>query len=333
MLRRGLTLTEFLVAISIIGLLMALLLPAVQGARERTRRTQCAANLAQMGKALQGYESARRTLPGATPRNVASGTPWYSPHTQLLSYVERKDLAQRVDLLQPYAPILETSTNYLDAAMLDGGSAGVASQFIGLFRCPSDTWRPGDTPGNNYRFSLGPGPYEHAGGGAFSITQPHSLGEIADGLSNTVAASEKLVGTGVKMGFSTRQDFWYSGATLLGPAPDLDEMVELCKSLSGTPASFAVFAGSTWYFAGYENTWYNHAVTPNAPCPDCSANSKTVSSTNGGVFRATSEHPGGVNCLFVDGGVRFVNDEVNLQVWRALGTRAGGEITHFAASQ
>ena len=146
-------------------------------------------------------------------------------------------------------------------------------------------------------------------------------------MSNTIAMSEKIKSYPEAVGWN-RGAFWYSGiANLLGANPTVDQAVQECASLSGTPSAFGVHAGGTWYIFGYDHTFYNHTVTPNSRISDCSVQAfRTVSDAYGGVFQATSHHSGGVNCLLMDGSCRFVSNHIDLGIWRAFATRAGGEL-------
>jgi len=319
--RRGLSMIEVVTVMALVALLAAILLPAIQAARESGRRTNCAANLAEIGTALSAHEANQRVFPSALPE--VSRTPRAGDQSSflvpLLPHLGRADLFQ----------IREPSTY-----MYYKVKSAPANTMVALFLCPSDPVPDDGTAGNNYRACTGPGPSAHpidaaaAGdGGAFTAFESHSAGSFRDGLSNTIAMSEKLRGGGNPDRFSST-DFWFSGLSdLLGRRPQLDEMIDVCGSLQGQPADFYAHAGGTWFYAGYDHTWYNHAVTPNAKTADCSDHSDTPygSISTGGVFKASSYHPGGVNCLLMDGVVRFVADDVALDVWRAYATRAGAE--------
>ena len=137
--------------------------------------------------------------------------------------------------------------------------------------------------------------------------------------------SEKLFGS-AEPAYSREADFWYSGASVLGPLSP-DQMAGYCGALTMSPPMYDVYSGATWFFAGYENSWYNHVLVPNAEIPDCSKDFMLPgqSPTSGGAFRANSYHPSGVNSMYMDGSVRFTNNSIGLSVWRALATRAGGE--------
>ena len=212
----------------------------------------------------------------------------------------------------------------------------IAMTPVKVFLCPSDSGHNG----NNYRVNLGPDPYihksfgrVHAAEGAFSALLEHRAQEFTDGLSNTVAMSEKIKGGGDLNNFS-EHDYWYTGLSNLGILLPRDELINVCNSLTGVPNYFHPYSGWTWYLATYTFTWYNHTVGPNASVPDCTTHSGLplyLSPDGPGIFKASSFHSGGVNCLFMDGSVRFIADNIDLNVWRALSTRAGGELSEASA--
>lgn len=320
--RSGLTIIEILVSLSIIGLLMALLVPAVQSAREASRRVQCQSRLKEMALALNSFEATRAEFPSAlTPwpgSNPVQSDWFYAPHVRLLPYLDQTALYRRFDLKR-------TQLFVGDPRTLDE----FQNARIEAFLCPSDPV----IAGTNYRVCMGPGPYETTsalmpggGSGAFSAGQVFRPSDFRDGMANTIALSEKLKSPGLLAGY-TPEMFWYSGVANLGvPFPALDDMVTNCGALSGVPNEFFPFVGGTWFITGYEYTSYNHAVTPNNETPDCSVQSTASStSTNGGVFKASSHHSGGVHCAFMDGHTKFVSNFTDLRVWRGLSTRVGGE--------
>lgn len=320
--RSGMTIIELLVSLAIIGLLMALVVPAVQSAREASRRVQCQSRLKEMALAVNAFQATRGVFPSAlTPwpgSNPVRSDWFYTPHVHLLPYLDQTALFRRFDLKK-------TQYFVVDPRTLDEFQNAKLEAFL----CPSDA----PNSGTNYRVCMGPGPYETDsklnpgnGGGAFSMCQVFRPNDFRDGMSNTIALSEKLKSPGLSGGF-TPEMFWYSGASsFTSPYPALDNMVTICGALSGPPADFFPFAGRSWFITGYEYAWYNHAVTPNHKTPDCSVDpAPTGSSTNGGVFKASSYHAGGVHCAFMDGHTKFVSNSIDRRVWRALSTRAGGE--------
>lgn len=338
---KGFTLIECLAVIAIIGVLLAIVLPAVQSARESSRRATCVSRLDQMGTALLGFEAAHRRLPELarlTSKTLpASYIDQISPQARLLPYLEQTPLADSLDGLRPKHALLWDPA-YISPSVLDTP--------VEVFLCPSDGHRAGNRAGTNYRVNMGSGPYSHDRRPATDQGLPGpfeshglSLARMRDGQSSTVAMSEKLLGQGDDQRYSRERDAWYSNVLLLlGKLPATDDMVGYCDSLKATPMYFHPYGGSTWYWSGYEYTFYNHVTAPNASTPDCSVqNGRMYASppgpiilvampaTNGGVYKASSLHPGGVNCLMLDGAVRFVANGVDLGVWRAIATRDGGE--------
>jgi hypothetical protein len=322
--RRGATLIELIVVFVLIAILVAMLLPAVQRMRDRSRRIECAARLSSLGLALHNHYAAFGHFPAALPSdnlNPPRGSlRFYAPHVFLLPYLEEHALSQRIDTTKP------------KAFRWDARGDAIMSARVEVFLCPSDM----GGVGNNYRVSLGPGPYSvqsplspGGGLGAFEAVYEKTDSAFRDGLSHTVGMSERLKGSGGA--FSRKHDFWYSGAfSLLGREPVLDEMVEICNSLRRSPPHYNPHSGATWFLAGYENTWYNHAVSPNSHDISCAVEGFNPElpdhSTDGGVFGASSNHKGGVNCLFMGGAVRFISNDIDLSIWRALSTRGGGEV-------
>jgi prepilin-type N-terminal cleavage/methylation domain-containing protein len=299
--RAAFTLIELLVVIAIIGILVALLLPAVQAAREAARRASCGNNLKQLGIALHNYHDTLGSLPVA--RN--SWPLVHSALARLLPYTEQENLQRLVDFGVP----------------VSHASNQAASQtLVKLFACPSDRGGrvPGSThAGTNYVVSNGSGTVAFgliaSGDGLFTQS---ALGfrDATDGLSNTAAISESLLG---------------NGQTSTGPTP-ADHRREMLKVPGGNdpvPAqceagSGAWFGqrGAQWIDGHYGNTLYNHYYPPNSTAWDCGN-----ASGNKGLWAARSWHPGGVELLVCDGSVRFVASTITLDAWRAMATRAGGE--------
>lgn len=324
-LRGAFTLMELMVVLVIIGILLAISVPAVHMARESGRRVQCLSNMSQLGKALQAFEARKRAFPPAFPFNNSSAA--YSPHCHLLPFLEQQVLFEKIDMKIQLAPKWDVPKMVTPAGPVE------------LFVCPSDANAGGGVPTNNYRVCLGDTIYmtgkansSHLDGrGAFLLAVHVQAAAFKDGLSNTIGMAEKLTGGMSPTGFDARRDYWYSGAAaLLSAPPSTDEQVEICASLtSKTPPMFP-YGGRNWIFAGYEHTWYNHAVTPNSRTTDCTSEPPMGAplargAVSDGVFKASSNHSGGVNALAMDGSARFWVDTVDLTVWRAVATRAGGE--------
>lgn len=338
MRRLAFTLVEALVVFAVIGILLALLLPAVNAVRESSRRMRCIGNLNSIGIALHSYLSANGMFPSAHYANlnlVKDGTPGsskrFSVFTHLLPHLDHSELYGRINFAcEPFT--------YEPASLMSGDTLQqrtAVSAVVSTFLCPSDLSRFPFHANVNYRASLGVGPYlfEHRmdplGAGAFGMFTWLRGSDFADGLGNTIAFSEKLTGDGDSQRFDVHSDFWYTNVYAIGfGLPPLDNMVKFCDSLSqNNPVHFS-HAGYSWVVAAYESTLYNHTVTPNSTTRDCSAEAlNNPPFTNGGVMAARSRHNGGVNVLTMDGAAHFVTDGVSLQVWRALATRSGNDST------
>jgi prepilin-type N-terminal cleavage/methylation domain-containing protein/prepilin-type processing-associated H-X9-DG protein len=226
--RRGFTLVELLVVIAIIGVLIALLLPAVQAAREAARRSQCTNGLKQIGLALCNYESAKRQYPqGRMLPDNANGagqelgntsyvspgvkTGFYSVHIWLLPFMEEKAIYDLIDFSKPITTVMESPVGTPSAA---SGTYKAASQAAGIFICPSDPNTGELVSENNYRYNFGGStPYagwaKHGtkqtltdiistgagGNGAFTIGRNLKTKDFSDGLSKTAFFSERTKGT------------------------------------------------------------------------------------------------------------------------------------------
>ena len=312
--RTAFTLVELLVVIAIIGVLIALLLPAVQAAREAARRTQCNNNLKQMGLALQSYESNCRVFPPAR-------LDWpmvFSVHARLLPFSEQTNLQNLCNFNVP--PL-----NFGLPAPMDGAAnAQAARTVVPMFLCPSDRASiTGSAFGpTNYVINIGSGTINggliDVGDGVFVTNRGLGFRDVTDGSSNTAAFSETLLGDGLTPSGPAPNDyrreiFSVPGGNLPDPAT--------CASGSG-----GVWNGSRsakWINGHYGDTLYNHFYTPNATNWDCGNDYNNM-----GLVSARSNHSGGVNVLFCDGHVQFVSDAVALPAWRAVSTRQGGEVAN-----
>jgi prepilin-type N-terminal cleavage/methylation domain-containing protein len=337
--RGAFTLVEVLVVIAIIGILIALLLPAVQAAREAARRAQCQNNLKQIGLAAHNHESALGRLPPAFRGESIGGAPWYY------------DLWGTLALLTPY---LEQTAVYnsidLKLTMYQltspwGIQAPVAAKtVVPVFLCPSDRMQsvcsdayaiPGELAPTNYAFCLGSGttrgktgwlgsPYD--ADGVFFARSKTRITDIRDGSSNTVGASERLLGEGdEKATLGSRAELKPKRMYVNPGAETNDANCDATLRIN-----FSQRLMYTWIAGEPRCTSYNHYYPPNDSVhPDCVANftgtDPNLRSTGHGLSTARSQHSGGVEVWLCDGSVRFISESLDLSVWRALATRDGGE--------
>ncbi len=331
----GFTLIEILVVVAIISILAALLAPAVQSARESARRMACQNNLRQIGLALQAYHEANNAFPicasiGYYNYRNASYVNYhglYSPSTRLLSYLDQVPLFNSINFSVDAIPAdsfgITLPEVWLDANAINSTASGTR---LAVFLCPSD-FAPAEFIGNNYRSNIGPSPWanrdaEHTDGdeGFFRQIYMTSAASIIDGLSHTVAYSERIQGSSNQNMPSASRDFWMAD----GPMFTSDDFLIGCSAVGrvGVPAG-VVTGGRWWFWETEQHTLYTHTQPPNGHVPDCLYGGMLPSA---GMATARSLHPGGVNSLMGDGSVRFVSDTISLPIWRGLSTRNGAEL-------
>lgn len=313
----GFTLVELLVVIAIVGVLVALLLPAVQAAREASRRSSCVNNLKQLGVALQNFHAAQRRFP---PGRGGPAPMVFSAQAYLLPYIEEGSIEGQIDFT--LAP-----TSLVIAGVPYSGSANqpAASQTVRVLMCPTDVGEgrvPGSTFGaTNYAANAGSGTLNFGSltraDGVFFIRSNIDFRKITDGSTYTVAFSERQLGNGQPQPAASRDNsqsvIWELNNSMpFGPTP--------CEAAVSTSGSWYSQRGAKWILGNYGNTLYNHYYAPNSPQWDCMNLPQQMA-----LMTARSNHPGGVNVSFCDGSVRFVVDDVRLEVWRAAATRAGSE--------
>ncbi len=185
-----------------------------------------------------------------------------------------------------------------------------------LLICPAD--QHAQLGITNYGGNLGDHRSAFGSNGVFG-SRPVSFAELRDGASSTVAISEYLIGICDEV---ARLRSNYSPDRSFHEAFGDREFVQRCKGLIDMHPSIREQKGSNWMFGVRNKTWYAHAITCNQPSfNNVPGSSEVVTATT-----ATSLHPGGVNCLFVDGHVSYQLDQTNLNIWRAIGTRHGREV-------
>lgn len=316
--RGGFSVIELVVVILVVGVLSSLLLPAIHRSRAKARRIQCMSNLRQMGVALENFLGTHRSYPtgfyGVDRRNGPEFD-FYSPHARLLPQLEQDALYNQLNFSLNHPPRPSDSQ----------WNQKVALTSVSVFLCPDDGVVPS---GTNYRGNMGVGPWilpfdrsPQSGTGVFFARSHLNAGAFYDGLSRTVAFSEKLQGDG-GAGYSPESEYWYTreGRTW----PDVETWKRLCASLNDLNPPHNSAVGTEWLTASTAHTLYNHGLLPNSPIPDCGAFPDHMPPY--GLFAARSWHTGGVNVVMLDASAHFISEEIDLKVWRALGTRAGREV-------
>jgi prepilin-type N-terminal cleavage/methylation domain-containing protein/prepilin-type processing-associated H-X9-DG protein len=332
---RGFTLVELLVVIAIIGILIALLLPAVQAAREAGRRMQCSNNLKQIGIAIHNYHDTFKVLPfgKGAPYAGAAGYARWSAHSQLLLFLEQGNTYGQFDFNKaPETPGMAGAVPTFMPAYQNPAreNAALCRMSIAGFLCPSDISPDESWPGqNNYAGNEGSwlcdlsealpsttAPSEQQTG-IFYYLSKVKFADVTDGLSNTAFFSEHLKGRG---SLNPKADlFTMSNKTTLN---DTYTTCMATNPMTATPLTSKW--GWSWVMGENCCTLYNHVSTPNTV--SCAGIPFTGTMANMAMqVSASSHHPGSVNVLMGDGSVRSVGQAVDLQVWRAVGTRGNGE--------
>lgn len=296
----GFTLVELLVAIAVIGLLAAVLLPAVQHTREAARHTQCRSNLHQIGVAIQAHETARGTFPriGFT--------------FDLLPYIDQENIHQ----LWPEPLPADLDVNEISALLAD-----LDQYQIPLYLCPSDAAPRAAAGRTNYVGNVGSGVQTYGFNGFFSLDRGESFRPadfIRRGLSNTAAVSETLGPFGDE---TPRLRTVWQLPRLLACPDELDEFAETCERLPRDPSGRGYRGvpghGTPWHGKSFANgiITYNHILPPNRP--HCTNRDQGLWAC----LPAKSAHPGGASVLYGDGRVDFVSETVDRHVWRETGSR------------
>ena len=346
--RHGFTLIELLVVIAIIGILVSLLLPAVQAVRAAARRTSCSNNIRQIALGVHNHESAVKRFPvnqigpGLADGMGGFGKGYYSWLVPLLPSVEQDNLYRSFDLRVNNGDadgykISETHSN-----------AFAASTLVSTFICPSDN------PNRENSIILGssnPAPSSYAGNagwpsyaegyngergtpgkhnGAIPLIHPSSpvawhtpnvgMKSFPDGTSNTALLSERLIQPGNSAGAINSGDSRLRSLHILERFETLPEIMDQMSS-SHAHIFESAHIGRSWSSGSpLVAPTYMHVQTPNSVI----GHYNTSVDEGDFVITASSRHNGGVNLALVDGSVRFVSDSVSSEVWWAVGSRDDG---------
>jgi len=343
--RFAFTLVELLVVIAIIGILIGMLLPAVQQVREAARRIACANNCRQMGLASLNYESAFMGLPSSWLRPVLGGTvespdpsnpdpDGWSVQAQLLPFLEQANIGDQLDFKYGY------KNEDVNANIELTPGIKLSAARVPNYLCPSETMdviRDNDNYPLNYAanagtwFVYGGTANGRTGDGALQVNRRTRMGQYTDGTSNTAMFSEVKAYT----------PYFRDGTVSdLAIPTDPSEIAGLPNDGRGDVDSIRQTGHTEWVDGRAHHSSFTAVFTPNTFVPvadgDTTLDADWTSMREGrtsdqptySAITSRSFHQGGVNVTNVDGSTRFVTDSISLVLWRALATRSGREVVN-----
>jgi prepilin-type N-terminal cleavage/methylation domain-containing protein len=334
MRRRGFTLIELLVVIAIIGVLVALLLPAIQQAREAARRMQCKNNLKQLGLAIHNYESTNSRFPPASvviryPDGVVRAN-YMGAYMRILPYIDQANLYNASN----------TTAIYGDVSNMQAVGRLMRSYFC--TSDPQDIQKNhavyGTVGGTSYGFCMGDwyvwlgpdgAPENRA---AFGVNHARRMSEFTDGTSQTMLMSEVKAYTPYVRDCGPLANINDPNNI---PAPNADPLTVAPEYAAGG-CTFLTDGHSEWaemavHHIGFTTAWPPNKATPGGPgmaYPDVDLNSRRerIGGPTFAAITSRSYHTGGVQTLLADGSVRFVSTSIDGLTWRGLGTVRGNEV-------
>lgn len=356
---RGFTLIELLVVIAIIGVLISLLLPAVQQAREAARRSQCRNNLKQIGLAFHNYMEAFQTTPLHQHRiasdysggnGSAGGKSWYCG---ILPFVDQATIYNKIDF----------SNGEGWSAFTAGTSVSMQMSRVQvpLFKCPSESMvnQVSGIAAANFNYVANAGRPRNllkvgqastgaaappASKGIISMSRmspggPYSsnwrqttnaafrMRDVTDGASNTAMLSESLVSSSTNNP-DRRRNLGYTNSAMIEQYDvAIDNVVRDGLANFQNWADWTQYKGHSWM---YSDSWqkhvYGHVFPPNTVSIAAYSSDTFRCHEGDGAITPSSDHAGGVHVALMDGSVRFLSNNIDLSIWWGLGTKAEGEV-------